>query len=130
MTAEVKVQSFTDHTLRAQIKGIRFYTAAGPISLMTAHEILSVGEVTFSGRSHGMSEFKRFLEEPMMIALRRDLLKSMLVSKDEPECVTKIKRSLMAELQKANTSQRLKLLKKQAILAPLEIPFQSKKIDI
>ena len=110
---------------------IRFYTAAGPISLMTAHEILGVGEVAFSARSHGMTEFKRFLEEPMMFSEKRGLLKNLVVSKYEPDCVTKIKKSLMAELQKSSaSSQGLKLLKKQAILKPLQVPAQPKKTDV
>ena len=130
LKAQVKVQSFTDHTIRAQINEARFYTSAGPISLMTAHEIFAVGEVTFNARSHGMSEFKRFLEEPMMFSEKRGQLKNLVVSKNEPECVTKIKMSLMAEFQKSSARQGLKLLKKQAILKPLQVPPEPKQINV
>jgi len=130
LKAQVRVQSFTDHTLRAQMNRIRFYSSAGPISLMAAHEILGAGEVAFSARGHGITEFKRFLEEPMMFSEKRGMLKNLVVSKYEPDCVTKIKKSLMAELQKSSASQDLKLLKKQAILKPLQIPSQPKKADM
>ena len=130
LKAQVKVQSFADHTLRAQINRIRFYTAGRPISLMNAHEVLGEGEVAFSARSHGVSEFKRFLEEPMLFSEKRGLLKNLVVSMNEPECVTKIKKSLMAELEKPSATQGLTLLKKQAIMNPLQIPSQPKKIDV
>ena len=130
LKALVNVQSFSDHTLRAQLNQIQFYTDAGPISFMTAHDVLGSGEVVSGAPEHDLSTFKRFLEEPMMVSVKRKKLKNFLVANKEPHCVTNIKKSLMAELEKSNGSLGLKLLKKQAILKPLRIPSQPKKIDI
>ena len=131
LKAQVKVQSFSDHTLRAQMKHIRFYKSNGPVTLEAAHEILGPGDFSlFGASSHGIKEFKNDLEEPIMISLKRGLMKNMLVSNEEPTCVTTIKKSLFAELQKLNSTFGLKHLKKQPILSVLPIPSRPKKVDV
>ena len=58
LKAQVKVQSFSDHTLRAQMNHIRFYTSNGPITLEAAHEILGSGGFSlFGASSRGIKEF-------------------------------------------------------------------------
>ena len=130
LKAQVKVQSFSDHTLRVQMNHIRFYTSSGSITLEAAHKILGSGEFALFGESsHGLREFKDGLEEPMMITLKRGLMKNMIVSKDEPTCVTAIKESLFAELQTLNSTFGLKYLKKQPIVSVLPIPSRPKKVN-
>ena len=130
LKAQVTVQSFSDQTLRAKMNHIRFYTSAGPVTLETAHESLGDAEVfLFRTLNHGIKEFKNYLEEPMMISMKRGLMKNMIVSKDEPTCVTAIKESLFAELQTLNSTFGLKYLKKQPILSVLPIPSRPKKIN-
>ena len=130
MKAQVKVQSFSDHTLRVQMNHIRFYTSTGPATFEAAHEILGSDEFSlFGASSQGLTEFKKYLEEPMMISLKRGLMKNMIVSKDEPTCVTAIKESLFAELQKLNSTFGLKYLKKQPIVSVLPIPSRPKKVN-
>jgi len=131
LKAQVKVQSFSDHTLRVQMNHIRFYTSSGSITLEAAHEILGSGEFAFFGASsHGLREFKDGLEEPMMITLKRGLMKTMIVSKDEPTYVTTIKKVLFAELQNLNSKYCLKHLKKQPIVSVLPIPPRLKKVNV
>ena len=130
MKAQVKVQSFSDHTLRVQMNHIRFYTSTGPTTFEAAHEILGSDEFSlFGASSQGLTEFKKYLEEPMMISLKRGLMKNMIVSKDEPKCVIIVKKSLFAELQNVDSTFGLKHLKKQPILAVLPVPSRPKKID-
>ena len=130
LKAQVKVQSFSDQTLRAKMTHIRFYRSAGPVTLETAHEILGTGEIfLFRTLNHGIKEFKNYLEEPMMISMKRGLMKNMIVSKDEPTCVTAIKESLFAELQTLNSTFGLKYLKKQPIVSVLPIPSRPKKVN-
>ena len=129
MKAQVKVQSFSDHTLRVQINHIRFYTSTGPTTFEAAHEILGSDEFSlFGASSQGLTEFKKYLEEPMLISLKRGLMKNMIVSKDEPKCVITVKKSLFAELQNVDSTFGLKHLKKQPILAVLPVPSRPKKI--
>ena len=102
LKAQVKVQSFNDHTLRVQMNHIRFYTSSGSITLEAAHEILGSGEFAlFGSLSHGIKEFKNYLEEPMMISMKRGLMKNMIVSKDEPTYVTAIKKVSFCRASKA-----------------------------
>ena len=109
---------------------IRFYTSSGPVALEAAHKILGSGEVSLVGASsHGIEEFKNNLEGPMMIFLKQGLMKNMIVSRDEPTCVTTIKKSLFAELQKLNSTFALKHLKTQPIVLVLPIPSRPRKID-
>merc|ERR1719192_1952810 len=114
-----------------QMKHIRFYKSNGPVTLEAAHDILGSGDFSlFGASSHGIKEFKNDLEEPIMISLKRGLMKNMLVSNDEPTCVTTIKKSLFAELQKLNSTFGLKHLKKQPIVSVLPIPSRPKKVDV
>merc|ERR1712126_659621 len=71
------------------------------------------------GEFNEEGEFMKYLEEPMMFSLKRGLLKNMIVSMDEPKCVTKIKKLLFGELQNVNSTFGLKFLKRQPILAVL-----------
>ena len=136
LKAQVRVQSFNDHTLRAKLDQVRFYTTAGPITHKTAHEILGANELAYDSYNHEEGEFNeegefmKYLEEPMMFSLKRGLLKNMIVSMDEPKCVTKIKKLLLGELQNVNSTFGLKFLKKQPILAVLRTTLKSKKIDV
>merc|ERR1712126_420533 len=125
LKAQVRVQSFNDHTLRAKLDQVRFYTTAGPITLKTAHEILGANELAYDSYNHEKGEFKKYLEEPMMFSLKRGLVKNMIVSMDEPKCVTKIKKLLLGELQNVNSTFGLKFLKKQPILAVLRTTLKA-----
>ena len=109
---------------------IRFYTSSGSISPETALEILGSGKFAlFASSSHGIKDFKDGLEEPMMITLKRGLMKTMIVSKDEPTYVTTIKKVLFEELQKINSTFCLKHLKKQPIVSVLPIPSRLRKVN-
>ena len=65
----------------------------------------------------------------MMFSLKRGLIKNMIVSKDEPILITRIKTSLLAELQNVNATFSLKHLKKLPIIAVLPIPSKPRKVD-
>ena len=131
LKAQVRVQAFNDHTLRVQLDQVRYYTADGPTTLKTAHEILCADELSYDAYNHKEeAEFKKFVEEPMMFSLKRGLLKNMIVSADEPSCVTKIKKYLLGELQKVDATFGLKLLRKQPIMSVLQIALKAKKIDV
>ena len=136
LKAQVRVQSFNDHTLRAQIDQVRFYTTAGPITLKAAHEILGANELAYDAYNHEGGEFNeegefmKYLEEPMMFSLKHGLVKNMIVSMDEPKCVTKIKKLLLGELQNVNSTFGLKFLKKQPILAVLRTALKAKKVEM
>ena len=112
------------------MNNIQFYTSSGPVTLEAAHEILGSGEFSlFGASSRGIKEFKNDLEAPMMISLKRGLMKNMIVSKDEPTYVTTIKKVLFAELQKLDSTFCLKHLKKQPIVSVLPIASRLRKVN-
>ena len=108
---------------------IQFHKPAGPTTIQTALMILASKETTSGTSNHEFDVFQNFLEEPLMISVKREKFRKLTVSKDEPEVVTKIKASLVAELQDVSSSLRLRYLKNQPISSILQIPSQVKQID-
>ena len=108
---------------------VQFYNPAGPTTIQTARMILASKEITSGTLNHELDVLENFLEEPLMISVKRGHFRKVTVSKYEPEVVTKIKASLVAELQNVSSSLRLKHLKNQAISSVLQIPSQLKQID-
>ena len=109
---------------------IQFHNPAGPSAIQTACMILASKEITSGSSTHELNVLENFLEEPLMISVKRGQFRKVTVSKYEPEVVTKIKASLVAELQDVSSSLRLKHLKNQAISSILQIPSQLKQIEI
>ena len=112
------------------MNSVRFFTSTGHTTLKTAQDILGSSDFSSFGISrHEVKEFKEYLEEPMIFSLKRGWIKSMIISKDEPILITRIKKSLLAELQNVNATFSLKHLKKLPIVAVLPIPSKPKKVD-
>ena len=108
---------------------IQFHNPAGHTTIQTALMILASKEITSGTSNHELDVVENFLEEPLMISVKRGQFRKVAVSKYEPEVVTKIKASLVAELQDVNSSLRLRYLKNQPISTVLQIPSQLKQID-
>ena len=66
----------------------------------------------------------------MMIQVKNGQAKDVLVSKNELDCVSKIKLMLVKNLMQNEENQQLKVVKKESITKPFELPPQSKKIDL
>lgn len=96
LTSNVRVQSFSDYSLRIKMENIKFVVLNGDVQL------------TESGRIKGQSgseggqipeEFMKHLQEPFLAHLKSGVVQSFQVSKEEPSAVTNIKRSFLAQLQ-------------------------------
>ena len=99
LTANVRVQAFPDYTLRVKLEQPRFITLNGEISLTEARRIIGTGGAKSGAKEHLPQEFRRFLEEPILVHLKRGLVESFFVSQDEPVAITNIKRSVLTQLQ-------------------------------
>ena len=130
LVADVKVQSFSDKTLRVKLDHARFYTNGNEISLIDAHHLLETEMPNGVSLGHTEQEFKKFLMEPMLVYTKRGLIKKILVSQNEPTEVTEIKKSLASQLEKKKGQAGLQLIKKQAIGTPLETPGLPMKVDL
>lgn len=97
--AKVRVQAFPDYTLRIKLEQPKFITLNGEISLTEVGRIIGNGGSKSGAKEILPEEFRRHLEEPMLVHLKRGLVENFYVSKEEPVAVTNIKRSLLVQLQ-------------------------------
>lgn len=96
LTSNVRVQSFSDYSLRIKMENIKFVVLNGDV------------QYTESGRLKGQSgsqganipeEFLKHLQEPFLAHLKSGVVQSFQVSQAEPSAVTNIKRAFLAQLQ-------------------------------
>ena len=99
LMANVRVQAANDYTLRVKLEQPRFMTLNGEISLTQAYRVIGNGGPRANAKEHLSQQFRKFLEEPMLVHLKKGLVQSFFVARDEPVAVTNIKRSLLAQLQ-------------------------------
>ena len=130
MVAKVKVQSFSDKTLRVKLDHVRFYSNGKEMNLTDVHQSLETEMGQGSSMGHTEQTFKKFLEEPMLLYTKRGLIKKLIVSQYEPSEVTELKRLLVSKLEMSKDNASLKLIKKQAISTPLETPKNPMTIDL
>ena len=130
MVADVKVQAFNDETLRVKLEHMKFYGRNGEVSMIEAHEILDPMSSGNGHDMHGAQVFKTFLEDPMLIFVKKGRAKNLLVSKNEPDCITKIKQEVANGLLQNGQPQFLQVVKKNGILQPMKISTNVKKIDL
>ena len=98
--ANVRVQALQDYTLRVKIDNAQLVTLNGEIELTDANRIVENGGVhSDSLRDNFPPEFKRHLETPISVNLKRGVVEEFFVAQDEPMSVTNIKRSLLSQLQ-------------------------------
>ena len=98
--ANVRVQALPDYTLRVKIDDAQLVTLNGEIELNDANRIVERGGAN-SGSLHESfpPEFKKHLETPVLVNLKRGVVEEFFVAQDEPVSVTNIKRSLLSQLQ-------------------------------
>ena len=125
---QVRVQAFADHTLRIKFEGFHLYhtindTLDFPVGPVVSK--LLVG----------------YLEEPVLVQLKRGHVKSFFVGREEPNAVTNIKRSFLSHIasdipESSNMVMKtpptgrgiiLQLLRSEAITARLPLPSRVRK---
>ena len=85
LVANVQVQSFADHKLYIQIRNPRLINLSGDLK-MGSDEVFH-------------EKFYQYLQQPFLVQTKHGLIKKFFVLRDEPLAVTKIKRSLLHDLQ-------------------------------
>jgi len=130
MEADVKVQAFRDETLRVKFEHTKFYSQNEEVSVSNAHRILDMISSENGHGRHAAHIFKTSLEQPMMIQVKNGQAKDVLVSKNELDCVSKIKLMLVKDLMQNVENQQLKVVKKESIIKPFDLSRQPKKINL
>merc|ERR1712168_1225335 len=98
--ANVRVQALQDYTLRVKIGKAQLVTLNGEIELTDANRIVENGGANSDSlRDNFPPEFKRHLETPILVNLKRGVVEEFFVAQDEPMSVTNIKPSLLSQLQ-------------------------------
>ena len=98
--ANIRVQAMQDYTLRVKIDDAQLVTLNGDVDLTDDNRIAGNGGQE-SGALHldFPQEFKRHLEAPVSVHLKRGVVVEFFVSRDEPISVTNLKRSVLSQLQ-------------------------------
>jgi len=130
MVADVKVQAFSDKTLRVKLEHIKFFSNNNEITMMDAHRFLDMISPQNGRAVHGAQAIKASLEDPIMVLVKKGQAKRIVVAKNEPDCVSKVKMALVSHLMQTGPNESLQVVKKQAIINPIEIVSAAKKIDI
>ena len=123
---QVRVQTFADHTLRMKFEGSRLYhiindTLDFPVGPVVSKLLIG------------------YLEETVLVQLKREHVKSFFVGREEPNAVTNIKRSFLSQisfdtpefshtaLKTHHTGMIIELLRSEAITARLPLPSKIRK---
>ena len=130
LVADVKIQTFADHTMRLQMTHIQFYSNGSEISIADAHQILEDGRLNSAALGHTVHSFKKFLLLPFLAQTKRGLAKNLFVSQNEPAEVIGIKKLILSDLEMKGTEAQLQLVMKQPIITPLETPEMPIKISL
>ena len=98
--ANVRVQAQQDYTLRVKFDQARLVTLNGKVDITDANRIVENGGPRSGSFSQDLpQEFKKHLETPILVHLKRGLVEEFFVARDEPTSVTNLKRSLLSQLQ-------------------------------
>merc|ERR1711962_1207586 len=100
------------------------------MTMMDAQRILDMIGQQNGGVVHGAQAIKAFLEDPMMVLVKKGQGKKIVVAQNEPDCVSKVKMALVSHLMQTGPNANLQVVKKQAIINPIKITSAAKKIDI
>ena len=123
---QVRVQTFADHTLRMKFDGSSLYhringTLDYPVGPVVSKLLLG------------------FLEETVLVQLKREHVKRFFVGREEPNDVTNIKRSFLSQiafdtpesshtaLKTHQTGMIIELLRSEAITARLPLPPRTRQ---
>ena len=123
---QVRVQAFADHTLRIKFESSHLFhgingTLESPVGPVVLKSLLG------------------YLEETVLVQLKRGHVKSFFVGREEPNSVTNIKRSFLSQiafdipesshtaLKINHTGMMIELLRSEAITARLPLPSKIRK---
>lgn len=94
LTCNVRVQSFSDYSLRIKLENVQWVGVNGDVKLTESGRMI---DQTGSGQIP--QEMKQHIEEPFLAHLKGGVVQSFQVAKNEPSAVTNIKRSVLSQLQ-------------------------------
>ena len=107
LSSEVRVQSFSDYSLRIKFENSSFLTVNGELNLSERGRLAKGSETEHNVQSAEIpSHLKVQLEKPFLVNLKRGVVESFFVEASEPQSITNIKRSFLAQIQLDITGSR------------------------
>ena len=135
LSSEVRVQTFSDYSLRIKFEKTRFLTVNGEVNLSQRGR-LNKGSETEQGvqESEVPSHLKSYLEKPFLVHLKRGVVENFFVEESEPSTITNIKRSFLSQIQLDITGSRRSEIESNHIEqqngdedSNVETPFESNR---
>lgn len=107
LSAQVRVQAFSDYSLRIKFEKVRFLTVNGEVNLSQRGRLIK-GSETEQGvqESEIPSHLKSYLEKPFLVHVKRGIVESFFIEASEPQSITNIKRSFLSQIQLDLTASR------------------------
>ena len=100
LSAEVRVQAFSDYSLRIKFEKSRFLTVNGEVNLSERGRLVKGGETEQGIQEAEIpSHLRAHLEKPFLVHLKRGIVENFFVEASEPQSITNIKRSFLAQIQ-------------------------------
>ena len=137
LKANVRVQSFPDHTMRFKMGDIKFYIMDEESRAMMDAKFMMDGSRSLETRNimpraviHNDLQMLRYLEDPVIVFMKGDVIKKMIVSRGEPKDVTSLKKSVITELKLNGSSSHLRILKTSLISMPFQTPILPNEINM
>jgi len=119
LSSKVRVQSYSDYSLRVKIEEPRFLTLNGEVKVSETGRLLEQ-QSSESARTEAMPEsFQKYLEQPFLVYLKSGVVQSFLVAKQEPVSVTNLKKSVLAQIQLDIAGTRRSQIEANHIQLPL-----------
>lgn len=99
LSSKVRVQAYSDYSLRIKIEEPEFLTLNGEVKLSENGYLIKEQSPEVVKTEVIPEQFKHFLEQPFLVYLKSGVVTSFLVAQEEPVSVTNLKKAVLAQIQ-------------------------------
>ena len=130
LSSEVRVQAFSDYSLRVKFEKTRFLTVNGEVNLSHWGRLNKDSENEQGIQQAEIpSHLKSFLEKPFLVHLKRGVVENFFVEAEEPTTITNIKRSFLSQIQLDLTGSRKAEIESNTVQQKQQKQQQQNKLD-
>jgi len=118
LSSKVRIQAFSDYSLRVQVEEPVFFTVNGEVRLTETGRVIRRQNSESVKQDVIPEKFLRHLEEPFLAYLKNGVVESFRVSSEEQVSVTNIKKSVLSQIQLDIAASRRSQLETNHIQLP------------
>jgi len=119
VSSKVRVQAFSDYSLRVKIEEPRIFSVNGEVALTETGRLIKEQSPEAYKQEVIPGQFLQFLEQPFLVYLKSGVVQSFLVDQNEPVSVTNIKKAVLAQIQLDIAGTRRSQIEANHIQLPL-----------